>query len=125
MNLNQVTVPALNVSKSIAFYEKLGLILIVHTHEAYARFECPNSESTFSIHKVSEIANGEKPVIYFECDNLDEKVDELVNGGLVFQELPNDKEWLWREAHIFDPSDNKIILFRAGENRKNPPWRIK
>ncbi|MCB0640330.1 MAG: VOC family protein [Phaeodactylibacter sp.] len=37
MNLNQVTVPSLNVQRSIAFYQLLGLRLIVHTHERYAR----------------------------------------------------------------------------------------
>jgi catechol 2,3-dioxygenase-like lactoylglutathione lyase family enzyme len=41
MNLNQVTIPSKDVKKAIEFYEKLGLELIVHTHDHYARFLCP------------------------------------------------------------------------------------
>ncbi|MEP0481508.1 MAG: VOC family protein, partial [Nonlabens sp.] len=33
MNLNQITIPVLDIPKSIAFYESLGLNLIVHTHD--------------------------------------------------------------------------------------------
>jgi len=43
---------------------------------------------------------------------------------MVFEELPNDKKWLWREARLRDTDNNQIILFFAGKNRKNPPWRI-
>ncbi len=125
MNLNQVTVPSLNVPKAISFYEDLGLKLIVHTHDAYARFECPDGESTFSIHEVEDIADGNKPIIYFECDDLDERIDALIQKGIEIEEMPNDKEWLWREAHIYDPDGNHLILFKAGKNRKNPPWRKK
>ncbi|WP_420577282.1 VOC family protein [Ekhidna sp.] len=125
MNLNQVTVPSLDVLKSIAFYEKLGLKLIVHTHDKYARFECPDGDSTFSIHEVSKLATGEAPVVYFECENLDDHVKHLQEKGISFEELPNDKDWLWREAHLYDPYGNHLILYKAGKNRKNPPWRKK
>ncbi|WP_436515234.1 VOC family protein [Ekhidna sp. To15] len=125
MNLNQVTVPSRDVLKAIPFYEKLGFKLIVHTHDKYARFECPEGDSTFSIHYTDDIATGNAPIIYFECDNLDEQVEMLVNNGVEFAEMPNDKEWLWREAHVFDPDWNHLILFKADENRKNPPWRKK
>ncbi|MEQ8629811.1 VOC family protein [Ekhidna sp.] len=125
MNLNQVTVPSLDVPKSIAFYEKLGLKLIVHTHDKYARFECPDGDSTFSIHEVSKLSTGEAPVIYFECENLDKHVKHLQAKGIAFQELPNDKDWLWREAHLYDPYGNHLILYKAANNRKNPPWRKK
>lgn len=125
MNLNQVTVPSQDVPESIVFYKTLGLKLIVHTHDKYARFECPEGDSTFSIHHVETLPEGEQPIIYFECENLDEKVQELTQEGLVFTELPNDKEWGWREAHLSDPFGNRLILFKAGKNRKNPPWRLK
>jgi hypothetical protein len=38
---------------------------------------------------------------------------------------PQDQSWLWREAEIFDPGGNRILIFRAGSNRIDPPWRIK
>ena len=123
MNLNQVTLPSLNVPHAISFYEKLGLKLIVHTHDKYARFECPDGESTLSVHFVDEIHPGSGVIIYFEEKDLDEKVIELQDKGISFQELPKDQTWLWREARLKDPDGNQIILFWAGQNRKYPPWR--
>lgn len=123
MDLNQITIPSLDLSISIPFYQTLGLRLIVHTHDAYARFECPNGNATFSIHKVDQLGTGAGVIFYFECEDLDQKVAMLQKSGIHFSELPNDKSWLWREAKLKDPDNNQIILYYAGENRKNPPWR--
>ena len=124
MNLNQVTVPSENVERSTEFYEKLGLKLIVKAFPHYCRFECPDGISTFSIHLVEQLPIGEGVHVYFECENLDEKVAELINQGVEFTLLPTDQTWLWREARLNDPDGNSLILYFAGENRKNPPWRI-
>jgi catechol 2,3-dioxygenase-like lactoylglutathione lyase family enzyme len=123
MNLNQITVPSLDLSKSIPFYQKLGLKPIVHTHSAYARFELPEGDATFSIHQVDKLPEGEGIYVYFELENLDQKVAELIEKGIEFEELPNDKSWLWREARLKDLDGNQLILYHAGENRKYPPWR--
>lgn len=125
MNLNQVTIPSLNVEKSIRFYETLGLVLIVKSLPDYARFICPDGSSTFSIHKVKELPKGDGIYLYFECKDLNNDVNDLVDKGVVFEETPNDKSWLWREARLKDPDDNQLILFYGGKNRVNPPWRIK
>jgi catechol 2,3-dioxygenase-like lactoylglutathione lyase family enzyme len=125
MNLNQVTVPSVNVEKAAAFYSRLGLRLIVESYPRYARFECPDGDSTFSIHQVARLPDGEGILIYFECDQLDEKVKELQNIGIRFEEAPEDKKWLWRETRCKDPDGNRIVLYRAGKSRKFPPWRIK
>jgi len=125
MKLNQVTIPVKDVIKSIPFYQALGLKLIVHTHDRYARFECSPNGSTLSLHKVDSIENGERAIIYFEREDLDEYVNDLVNKGIVFDHLPKDQRWLWREAKLYDPDGNPIIIYHAGENRINPPWRIK
>jgi catechol 2,3-dioxygenase-like lactoylglutathione lyase family enzyme len=124
MNLNQVTVPSINVTKSISFYEKIGLQLIVKALPNYARFECPDGDATFSIHKVASPPSAPGVTVYFERLDLDTYVDELIGQGVVFDELPNDKPWLWREARLKDPDNNQIIVYYAGKNRKNPPWRI-
>lgn len=124
MNLNQVTIPVLNVEKSIAFYQILGLRLIVKSLPDYARFECINGQSTFSIHRVDSINNNNSTWIYFEVDNLDETVDKLIDLGIQFDELPTDKPWLWRESRLKDLDGNQIIIYFAGDNRLNPPWRI-
>jgi len=124
MNLNQITVPSINVEKSVEFYKILGLHLIVDAVPNYVRFECPNGDATFSIHKVDELPNGTGITIYFEEKSLDEWVSRLQKKGIKFNQLPEDKPWLWREAHVQDPDKNSIILYYAGKNRKNPPWRI-
>lgn len=125
MDLNQITIPSLNVKDSIGFYKILGLRLIVEALPRYARFECPNGNSTFSIHKVETLPIENGTTIYFEDENLDELVTNLKQKGITFISDPEDKTWLWREAHLKDPDANHIILYHAGKNRKNPPWRIK
>jgi catechol 2,3-dioxygenase-like lactoylglutathione lyase family enzyme len=124
MNLNQITVPAVNIEKSIEFYEKLGLTLIVKSLPDYARFECTKGDSTFSLHHVDNRQKTDGIWIYFEVLDLDEYVNTLKDKGIVFEELPNDKDWLWREARLKDPDNNQLIIYHAGDNRKNPPWRI-
>ncbi|MDT0606839.1 VOC family protein [Croceitalea rosinachiae] len=124
MNLNQITVPSLDIAKSIAFYKILGLKPIVEALPHYARFVCPDGNATFSLHLVEELPKGEGISIYFECAELDKTVEELVAKGIKFDEQPNDKPWLWREARLKDRDGNQIILYYAGENRLNPPWRV-
>ena len=125
MNLNQVTIPSLNVEKAIEFYQKLDLKLIVKSLPNYARFECPEGNSTFSIHKVEQLPKGEGIYIYFECNDLDQTVNNLLSEGIHFDERPNDKPWLWREARLKDLDGNQLILFYGGKNRLHPPWKIK
>jgi catechol 2,3-dioxygenase-like lactoylglutathione lyase family enzyme len=124
MNLNQVTIYSTNPTGSIEFYQKLGLRLIVDSAPRYVRFECPDGDSTLSIHITENVSNFQNTVLYFECENLDEEVKRLKGLGLTFEQEPIDQTWLWREAHLKDVDGNKVILFYAGENRKNPPWRV-
>jgi hypothetical protein len=88
------------------------------------RLECPDGDSTLSIHITENVTNFQNTVLYFECENLDEEVKRLKGLGLTFEQEPIDQTWLWREAHLKDVDGNKVILFYAGENRKNPPWRV-
>ena len=124
MNLNQVTLPRLDLQRAVEFYETLGLRLIVLSMPRYARFECPVGEGTFSLHLVEELPVGQGPIVYFECDALDAKVAALMENGVHFDTQPTDQPWLWREASLRDPDGNALILFFAGTYRKNPPWRI-
>ena len=124
MDLNQVTIYSIDVEKSVEFYKTLGLRLIVDSIPRYARFECPDGNSTFSIHSIDNSSIGSGTTIYFEDDNLDEFVKHLIEKGVEFTQLPDDKIWLWLEAHLKDPDGNNIMLFKAGRNRKYPSWRI-
>lgn len=125
MNLNQVTIYSSKTTESIEFYKKLGLRLIVNSAPRYVRFECPDGDSTLSIHFAEKMPEFSNITLYFECENLDEEVKRLKELGLKFDQEPIDQTWLWREAYLKDPSNNVICLFYAGENRKNPPWRVK
>jgi catechol 2,3-dioxygenase-like lactoylglutathione lyase family enzyme len=124
MNLNQVTVPCVDLAASVAFYRALGLRQIVSSPPDYARFECPVGNATFSVHRTSAIPSDGGVVVYFELDDLDGTVSDLKSAGIEFESEPQDQPWLWREAYLRDPAGNRICLFRAGENRLNPPWRI-
>ena len=124
MDLNQVTVPSTDLVRSTAFYRSLGLRLIVDSIPRYARFECPDGGSTLSLHRVDSLPVGEGIVLYFECDDLDERVEKLKAAGLEFDSGPEDQRWLWREARLRDPDNHAVILYKAGENRRYPPWRV-
>ena len=125
MNLNQVTVPSLDLEKSIAFYEILGLKLIVKALPHYVRFECTNGSSTFSLHQTDQLSSGNGISVYFECDDLDQKVHQLKSKGITLDLEPTDQSWLWREARLKGCDGNQLILFYGGENRLNPSWKIK
>jgi len=123
LELNQVTLPCIDYDASVAFYKALGLTQIVDSPPRYARFESP-SGSTLSIHAVEGKVASADVTIYFEVDDVDEKVVELRNAGLEIAAEPADQRWLWREAYLHDPAGNVICIFHAGENRRNPPWRL-
>ena len=125
MNLNQITIPSSNVPRAIEFYKKLGFKLIVHTHDEYARFETPDGDATFSIHFTSEIVMGAGIWLYFEVPDVAKKVNELKAKAITFETEAKKQSWLWTEARLKDLDGNQIIIYQAGENRKNPPWRLK
>ena len=124
MNLNQVTAPSTDVARSIVFYERLGLRLIVDALPNYARFECPYGDSTFSVERVERAPSGLGVVVYFECEDFENVVADLKRAGIAFESGPQEEPCLWREARLKDPDGNSVCLFQAGKNRKNPPWRV-
>jgi len=122
MNLNQVTLPVQDLAAATAFYRALGFTQIVDSPH-YARFECPVGGATFSLAlENEEFING--AVIYFEHDDLEGWVESLVEKGIEFEQLPREESYLWTEAVLRDPSGNRLKLYRAGENRRFPPWRV-
>ena len=123
MRLNQVTVGSTDLDRSEAFYGALGLKLIVKDGH-YLRFECPDGESTFSVEKVDDVPDTEQVTVYFESDRIDDEFERLRAGGVEFEHPPTDMSWLWREARLRDPDGHRLCIFYAGDNRKNPPWRL-
>ena len=82
MNLNQITLPVTDMEISAKFYRDLGFTQIVDTPH-YARFECPDGESTFSL-SLEQGEFGCGAVIYFEHEKLDELVKDLKLKVLYF-----------------------------------------
>lgn len=125
MDLNQVTVPCLDLERSLEFYRRLGLGLIVYAPPRYARFACPTGNATFSLHLADRVETSSAPIVYFEIDDVDAKVAALAELGVGCETPPRDQEWLWREAYYRDPAGNRVCLYHAGKNRLDPPWRLK
>lgn len=127
MRLNQVTASARDLAASTAFYQALGLKLIVRS-DHYVRFECPDADggepATFSLHLDPEAAGVRQTSVYFEEDDLDATVARLKAAGLTFDSDPVDQSWLWREAWLRDPTGNAVCLFNAPKTRRFPPWRL-
>ncbi|SDE59175.1 VOC family protein [Kordiimonas lacus] len=125
MDLNQVTLGATDLNASIEFYKTLGLRLIVHSADHYARFELPSGNATFSLHKVdADRTNTGSGLVYFEVPDVDAEVARLEAQGIAFDTQPKDQRWLWREAYLTDPAGNRLCLYHAGPSRRYPPWRI-
>jgi hydroxymethylpyrimidine/phosphomethylpyrimidine kinase len=122
--LNQVTVTGTDYRKSVEFHRTLGLRQIVDSPEnGYARFETEGG-ATFSVQIDPEETISATTAVYLECDDLDERVERLARSGLTFEHGPRNQPWMWREARLRDPAGNIIFLYKAGEARRYPPWRI-
>jgi hydroxymethylpyrimidine/phosphomethylpyrimidine kinase len=122
--LNQVTITGKDYAKSVGFYRALGLRQIVDSPDnGYARFQMWGGASlSIQIDPEEEIAP--TTAIYLECDDLDARVEQLARSGLPFEHGPRNQPWMWREARLRDPSGNIIFLYKAGEHRRYPPWRM-
>ena len=122
--LNQVTVTGTNYERSVDFYGRLGLRQIVDSPDTgYARFETAGGV-TFSVQIDPEEKIIATTAIYLECDDLDERVEQLARSGIAFEHGPRNQPWMWREARLRDPDGNIIFFYKAGEARRFPPWRM-
>ncbi|WP_414902681.1 bifunctional hydroxymethylpyrimidine kinase/phosphomethylpyrimidine kinase [Sphingomonas flavalba] len=115
--LNQVTVAAADQVATAAFYEALGLTRIVDAPGRYARFESAGG-ATLSVE--AGTAGG----VYLECADPDAAAARMAAAGYAVEAAATDQRWGWREAWLCDPAGNRVCLYRAGENRRYPPWRL-
>ena len=128
LRLNQVTLGAIDMAASVLFYKRLGLTLIVDSAPRYVRFEFPDppaggEPATLSLHGVQKDGRPaeEWPLIYFEVDDL---AAFIAAADLTPLSPPEMMSYDWEEADILDPSGNRIRLFKAGQARRFPDWRI-
>jgi catechol 2,3-dioxygenase-like lactoylglutathione lyase family enzyme len=127
MRFNHITLEVADLERSKAFYKTLGLIQIVDSPPRYARFVFPEGDATLSVEVMGDRPDrpADRAQLFFECEALDETVAALKGKGLVFEQEPTDMFYLWREARLRDPDGHALRLYHAGENRLNPPWRLK
>ena len=87
------------------------------------RFETGGG-ATLSIQADADEVISPTTAVYLECDDIDREVDRLARLGIPFEHGPRNQPWMWREARLRDPSGNTIFLYKAGEARRYPPWRM-
>src|SRR3954452_3877915 len=122
--LNQITVTGTDYGGSVDFYRRLGLKQIVDSPDTgYARFESAGGV-TLSVQIDPDERIIATTAIYLECDDLDERVEKLARSGIAFEHGPRNQPWMWREARLRDPDGNIIFLYKSGEARRFPPWRM-
>lgn len=121
--LNQVTLTGTNYDRSVEFYRRIGLRQIIANPPDYAGFETAGG-ATLSIQIDPDETIVATTAVYLECDDLDERVEGLARAGLPFEHGPRNQPWMWREARLRDPDGNIVFLYKAGEARRFPPWRV-
>ena len=124
LRLNHVTLTVGDVEVSARFYIALGLTQIVANYPVYARFVASQGDMTLSLQRAERELSESTTSIHFEVDDVDGTVAELERAGFDFSGPPVDQPYLWREAILLDPDGHRIFIYRAGENRLNPPWRL-
>jgi len=128
MFLSHITLLVSNIPRSKAFYEELGLELIVdaaHYCRFRANLEGQGSQTLSISHSQGPI--GQSCHVGFEFaspDALDAYAALLQSRGLILSEPPQDRSWLWRDVILHDPDGHEILLLYAGDNKLNPPWRV-
>ncbi len=127
MRFNHITLDITALERSKTFYKTLGLIQIVDSPPRYARFMFPDGDATLSVEVMGDRPDrpADRAQLFFECESLDETVAALKARGVVFEQDPTDMFYLWREARLRDPDGHDLRLYCAGENRLNPPWKLK
>jgi catechol 2,3-dioxygenase-like lactoylglutathione lyase family enzyme len=125
VRLNHVTLAAGDVESSARFYARLGLTQLVAAYPGYARFLAPRGDTTLSLHRAEKPPLEPSASIHFEVDDVDRAVEKLKRAGFEFACDPVDQPYLWREAILLDPDGHRIFIYHAGENRLDPPWRLR
>jgi uncharacterized glyoxalase superfamily protein PhnB len=88
------------------------------------RLLAPDGDTTLSLHQAGE-ALQVGASIHFEVEDVDRTTQQLKQAGFEFVCGPVDQPYLWREAILLDPDGHRIFIFHAGENRIDPPWRLR
>lgn len=130
MRLSHVTLFVSDIARSRAFYLALGFELIVDESH-YCRFltrvnEGEGDETLSLEYRAGAFTPAAQLGLELPSrDALDSYVAGLVERGVPVADGPTDRSWLWRDARVFDPDGHEWMVFFAGENKLDPPWRVR
>ena len=129
MRMSHVTLFVTDVARSRSFYCALGFELIVdecHYCRFLTRTDEGSGDETLSIERrPGPLAPAAQLGLEFPSrDALDRYVEGLSARGLSLAEELVERSWLWRDARILDPDGHEWMLFFAGKNKLDPPWRV-
>ncbi len=130
MRLSHVSLLVRDLEVSKAFYLRFGFRLVVD-QPAYCRFyarieDWDEGDETLSL-VASDAPSMPAARVGLEFpspDALDAFVAALPTRGVTVAEGPVDRDWLWRDARVFDPDGHELMLFFAGRNKLDPPFRL-
>ena len=128
MFLSHITLLVSDIPRSKAFYQALGLELIVDAAH-YCRFRANldgqgSQTLSISLSPGPIVASCHVGFEFASPEALDAYADLLQSRGFALAEHPQDRSWLWRDVILHDPDGHEILLLYAGDNKLNPPWRV-
>jgi len=102
--VENLTLPVLDLKKSVAFYENILGLKKRDEWSNYATFNIGDMMLGLDPDPKAELQ------IYITVDNVDEEYKTLKEKGVKFLTEPKDQYWGGRTAKFVDPDGNKFIL---------------
>ena len=133
MELNQVTLPALDVSASVAFYRAMGFELIVDEPH-YARFKSTVGAATFSVHAAGPSQNNPGRSCISSAHRSTSKSPSSRRAVWSSYKSPETNRgcgakrvsWIHRATSFASITPAKIGSTRRGESRADPQrWALR
>ena len=122
--LNQVTVTGTNYERSVEFYRRLGLKQIVDNPTPIMRGSKPPAARPSRSRSTPKRRSSRRPRSISNATTSTSGSSSWRAAGSPFEHGPRNQPWMWREARLRDPDGNIIFLYKAGEARRFPPWRM-
>ena len=122
--LNQVTVTGTNYERSVEFYGRLGLKQIVDSPERVMHVSRPQAASPSQSRSIRKRRSSRRLQSISNVTISTNAWSSSPEAASPSSTAPRNQPWMWREARLRDPDGNIIFFYKAGENRRFPPWRM-
>jgi catechol 2,3-dioxygenase-like lactoylglutathione lyase family enzyme len=113
MKLRHIELHTTRMEAAVRFYQLLGLRVVVDQRPDHVLFAGDGEDGgTLSLLRFAVVPNlAGGPLIYFECDNVDEIHRRASGDGLKFSFAPVSKPSGRREAGLLDPDGQLICIY--------------